>query len=271
MDEDKEIEFYVVQPKENKPIKVVIKGLPGYTLPNEIISDLEDQGYTVTSCNQLILKLKDVPSTAISLPSPKAHEPIGFNLFNRWNTPTRHWSLHLVATPPHPPKSRTHQKAPSIPNMGWRNLIRLQSPIRCYLCYLTGMRFSQSSAQVVPHLNGGCIIPFTMDQLHLFDCHTVSSVTQETKLCEQRLLNAKGYNIIRRDRVSGGGGLMLLIRDVHFQSLPDIDNDSVLEYIGITVLYKDRTITIKNLYHPPISQHLDTNTMEGLFDDNTKY
>ncbi|GFW74118.1 hypothetical protein TNCV_4176641 [Trichonephila clavipes] len=42
-----------------------------------------------------------------------------------------------------------------------------------------------------------------------------------------------------------------------------------LEYLGITVLSKDRTITIKNLYHPPNSQHLDTNRMEGLFDDNT--
>ncbi|GFV78099.1 hypothetical protein TNCV_3044791 [Trichonephila clavipes] len=40
---DKDIEFYVIQPKENKPIKVVVKGLPGCTKPNEIISDLEDQ------------------------------------------------------------------------------------------------------------------------------------------------------------------------------------------------------------------------------------
>ncbi|GFV64070.1 hypothetical protein TNCV_2313631 [Trichonephila clavipes] len=93
---------------------------------------------------------------------------------------------------------------------------------------------------------------------------------QETKLCEQRLLNAKGYNIVRRDRASGGGGLMFLIRDVHFQRLPDIGNEtSDLEYLGITVHSKDRTITIKNLYHPPNSQHLDTNMTEGLFDDYT--
>ncbi|GFU67102.1 RNA-directed DNA polymerase from mobile element jockey [Trichonephila clavipes] len=70
--------------------------------------------------------------------------------------------------------------------------------------------------------------------------HAEIIALQETKLCEQRLLNAKGYNIVRRDRVS-----------------------------GITVHCKDRTITIKNLYHPPDSQHLDTNRMEGLFDDNT--
>ncbi|GFX51126.1 putative RNA-directed DNA polymerase from transposon BS [Trichonephila clavipes] len=32
---------------------------------------------------------------------------------------------------------------------------------------------------------------------------------------------------------------------------------------------EDRTINIKNLYLPPNSQHLDTNMMEGLFDDKT--
>ncbi|GFS68365.1 hypothetical protein TNCV_3000491 [Trichonephila clavipes] len=56
MDEDREFEFYVFKPKETKPIKVVVKGLPGCTKPNEIVSDLEDQGYTVSSVNQLISK-----------------------------------------------------------------------------------------------------------------------------------------------------------------------------------------------------------------------
>ncbi|GFU27340.1 hypothetical protein TNCV_4518951 [Trichonephila clavipes] len=107
------------------------------------------------------------------------------------------------------------------------------------------MRFSQSSAQAVPRLKRSCIILFAMNQPHLFDSHTASSVPQspqskisskylrllqcninglntvatrikldqileiayrqhveiialqETKLCEQRLLNAKGYNILR--------------------------------------------------------------------------
>ncbi|GFT20638.1 uncharacterized protein TNCV_1384881 [Trichonephila clavipes] len=54
MDEDRDIEFYVIRPKESKPIKVVVKGLPGCTKPNEIISDLKGQGYTVSSANQLI-------------------------------------------------------------------------------------------------------------------------------------------------------------------------------------------------------------------------
>ncbi|GFU32592.1 putative RNA-directed DNA polymerase from transposon BS [Trichonephila clavipes] len=44
------------------------------------------------------------------------------------------------------------------------------------------MRFSQSSAQVVPRLKGSCIIPFAMDQSHLFDSHTASSVAQDGTL-----------------------------------------------------------------------------------------
>ncbi|GFV48090.1 RNA-directed DNA polymerase from mobile element jockey [Trichonephila clavipes] len=104
-----------------------------------------------------------------------------------------------------------------------------------------------------------------MDQPHLFDSYTASSVAQLF-----RKLNCAGYNIVRRDRASGGGGLMFLIRGVHFQRLPYIGNDtSDLEYLGIIVHSKDRTITIKNLYHHPNSQHLGTNMMEGLFDDNT--
>ncbi|GFY47864.1 RNase H domain-containing protein [Trichonephila inaurata madagascariensis] len=65
---------------------------------------------------------------------------------------------------------------------------------------------------------------------------------------------------------------MFLIRDVHFQKLPKIGNDtSDLEYLGITVLSKDRIITIKNLYHPPNSQHLVTNMMEVINPDLFPY
>ncbi|GFT63922.1 RNA-directed DNA polymerase from mobile element jockey [Trichonephila clavipes] len=46
--------------------------------------------------------------------------------------------------------------------------------------------------------------------------HVEIIALQETKLCEQRLLNAKRYNIVRRDRASGGGGLMFLICHIHF-------------------------------------------------------
>ncbi|GFT23771.1 nucleic-acid-binding protein from transposon X-element [Trichonephila clavipes] len=70
MDEDRDIEFYVIKPKESKPIKVVVKGLPGFTKPNEIVSDLEDQGYTVTSANQLISKRTklELPFFLITMP-----------------------------------------------------------------------------------------------------------------------------------------------------------------------------------------------------------
>ncbi|GFU80145.1 hypothetical protein TNCV_2911541 [Trichonephila clavipes] len=81
-----------------------------------------------------------------------------------------------------------------------------------------------------------------------FRLHVEIIALQETKLCEQRLLNAKGYNILRRDRALGGGELMFLVRLVHFQILPDIDTFN-LEYLGIAVPSKDRSITIKNLYY----------------------
>ncbi|GFY54437.1 uncharacterized protein TNIN_236761 [Trichonephila inaurata madagascariensis] len=63
MDEDREIEFFVIKPKDEKPIKVVIKGLPGCTKTDEIVSDLEDLGYSVTSVSQLISR-----KTKLSLP-----------------------------------------------------------------------------------------------------------------------------------------------------------------------------------------------------------
>ncbi|GFV27351.1 RNA-directed DNA polymerase from mobile element jockey [Trichonephila clavipes] len=93
-----------------------------------------------------------------------------------------------------------------------------------------------------------------LDQIleRAYRLHVEIIALQETKLCEQRLLNAKGYNIFQRDRASGGGGLMFLIREVHFNRLPDIGNDtSDLEYLGIFVHSKDRAITITNLYHSP--------------------
>ncbi|GFW88518.1 uncharacterized protein TNCV_3552871 [Trichonephila clavipes] len=73
MDEDRDIEFYVIKPKESKPIKVVVRGLPGCTKPNEIISNLEDQGYTVTSANQLISKRTklELPFFLITMPRNK--------------------------------------------------------------------------------------------------------------------------------------------------------------------------------------------------------
>ncbi|GFU13409.1 nucleic-acid-binding protein from transposon X-element [Trichonephila clavipes] len=61
MDQDKNFQFYVIPPKDKKPIKIVIKGLPGCIKPDEIIADLEHQGYSDCSCNQLISKRTKLP------------------------------------------------------------------------------------------------------------------------------------------------------------------------------------------------------------------
>ncbi|GFV10793.1 hypothetical protein TNCV_1234011 [Trichonephila clavipes] len=60
--------------------------------------------------------------------SPKAQKPIGIILFNRWNSAAHHWLPPSKATPPQPPKPRTHRKAYSVPDMEWRCLTRPQSP-----------------------------------------------------------------------------------------------------------------------------------------------
>ncbi|GFU19911.1 hypothetical protein TNCV_2962601 [Trichonephila clavipes] len=49
---DKNYQFYVTQAKLNKPLKVVLKGLPRVTLPEDIQIDLEALGYTIISCSQ---------------------------------------------------------------------------------------------------------------------------------------------------------------------------------------------------------------------------
>ncbi|GFU71114.1 uncharacterized protein TNCV_1216381 [Trichonephila clavipes] len=61
MDLDKDFQFYVIPPKDKKPIKIVIKGLPGCTKPEDIINDLEHQGYSDCNCNQLISKRTKLP------------------------------------------------------------------------------------------------------------------------------------------------------------------------------------------------------------------
>ncbi|GFW91911.1 hypothetical protein TNCV_4080711 [Trichonephila clavipes] len=56
------MEFYVIQPKKNKQIKVVIKGLPHCTKPQDIVTDLEELGYTITrSADSLPLAIGSSP------------------------------------------------------------------------------------------------------------------------------------------------------------------------------------------------------------------
>ncbi|GFX27880.1 nucleic-acid-binding protein from transposon X-element [Trichonephila clavipes] len=67
---DKNYHFYVTQPKENKPLKVVLKGLPRVTLPEDIQIDLEALGCTISSCSQLISKRTklELPFFLVTLP-----------------------------------------------------------------------------------------------------------------------------------------------------------------------------------------------------------
>ncbi|GFU89337.1 nucleic-acid-binding protein from transposon X-element [Trichonephila clavipes] len=74
MDNNKEFQFYVLPPKDKKPIKTVIKGLPGCTKPEEIINDLEHQGYSDCSCNQLISKRTKLPLPFFIITLPRNKE-----------------------------------------------------------------------------------------------------------------------------------------------------------------------------------------------------
>ncbi|GFW65525.1 putative RNA-directed DNA polymerase from transposon X-element [Trichonephila clavipes] len=67
---DKNYQFYVTQAKLNKPLKVVLKGLPRVTLPEDIQIDLEALGYTIISCSQLISKRTklELPFFLVTLP-----------------------------------------------------------------------------------------------------------------------------------------------------------------------------------------------------------
>ncbi|GFW53065.1 uncharacterized protein TNCV_131301 [Trichonephila clavipes] len=47
LESDKDFEFFCTKPKLDKPIKVVIKGLPIFTKTQEILSDLEVEGFSV--------------------------------------------------------------------------------------------------------------------------------------------------------------------------------------------------------------------------------
>ncbi|GFU02549.1 hypothetical protein TNCV_3754831 [Trichonephila clavipes] len=70
LESHKEYEFYVIQPKENQPLIVMIVGLPRVTLPAEITLDLEELCFTVTSCNQLISKKNEIRTPLFSRNTP---------------------------------------------------------------------------------------------------------------------------------------------------------------------------------------------------------
>ncbi|GFT57722.1 hypothetical protein TNCV_1851601 [Trichonephila clavipes] len=57
-----DFQFYTIKSKAERPIKVVIKGLPRNTNPEEIKQDLEILGYTPDRVNQLIGRKINAPS-----------------------------------------------------------------------------------------------------------------------------------------------------------------------------------------------------------------
>ncbi|GFW35136.1 hypothetical protein TNCV_5067011 [Trichonephila clavipes] len=63
-------QFYTIKAKAERPIKVVIKGLPRTTNPEEIKQDLEMLGYTPERVNQLISRKtkRALPIFLITLP-----------------------------------------------------------------------------------------------------------------------------------------------------------------------------------------------------------
>ncbi|GFY31504.1 hypothetical protein TNCV_4693481 [Trichonephila clavipes] len=63
-------QFYTIKAKAEHPIKVVIKGLPRTTNPEEIKQDLEMLGYTLQRVNQLIGRKtkRALPIFLITLP-----------------------------------------------------------------------------------------------------------------------------------------------------------------------------------------------------------
>ncbi|GFV45012.1 nucleic-acid-binding protein from transposon X-element [Trichonephila clavipes] len=65
-----QFQYHVITPKDEWPIKVVIKGLPCNTDINDIKSDLTDQGFTDTKVSQLIGRItkQKLPVFMITLP-----------------------------------------------------------------------------------------------------------------------------------------------------------------------------------------------------------
>ncbi|GFU76546.1 nucleic-acid-binding protein from transposon X-element [Trichonephila clavipes] len=66
----KDFEFYCIKPKLDKPIKVVIKGLPILSKTQDILSDIEKEGFSVEKVSQFISKKHKgpLPFVLITLP-----------------------------------------------------------------------------------------------------------------------------------------------------------------------------------------------------------
>ncbi|GFU09442.1 general transcription factor II-I repeat domain-containing protein 2 [Trichonephila clavipes] len=118
--ENDDFEFYVIPPKEIKPIKIVIKGLPRCTKPSDIQLDLEELGYTVTSSNQLISKNN---SSLLSNSNPSTA-----SRRNQVRLIASYWFLPSFATPISHNDCNT--KPCLVPDMERRSLPRFQLPVK---------------------------------------------------------------------------------------------------------------------------------------------
>ncbi|GFS85349.1 nucleic-acid-binding protein from transposon X-element [Trichonephila clavipes] len=65
-----EYQYFAIKPKAERPIKVVIKGLPRDSNPQDIQNDLMELGYTVDNVSQLIGRItkQPLPIFLVSLP-----------------------------------------------------------------------------------------------------------------------------------------------------------------------------------------------------------
>ncbi|GBM03393.1 putative RNA-directed DNA polymerase from transposon BS, partial [Araneus ventricosus] len=143
---------------------------------------------------------------------------------------------------------------------------RLQSPIS--RDRLKNLRILQCNINVIS-LAASRI---KLDQiLELADAHQVSVIAlQETKLQAKHLLKIKGFNIVRQDRPSSGGGLVFLIRDVYYQKIPNPDPQNIyLESLGVRILSRNQNVNIINLYHPPNNQRFNVEEFENYFGEST--
>ncbi|GFU36911.1 uncharacterized protein TNCV_2670871 [Trichonephila clavipes] len=102
LESDKDFEFFCVKPKTEKPIKVVIKGLPIFTKTQEIHSDLEEEGFAVEkTILPKTFKLKSLPHAHCQHP----FERLGsLSLLQ-----PAHWSLLPKLRPP--PSTRSQHQA----------------------------------------------------------------------------------------------------------------------------------------------------------------
>ncbi|GFY30478.1 nucleic-acid-binding protein from transposon X-element [Trichonephila clavipes] len=72
--------FYSFTPKHERPIKVVIKGLPRTTKTTEIQSDLLDLGYTINKVTQLTGNITKQPLSVFTISLPR--NDFNMNIFN---------------------------------------------------------------------------------------------------------------------------------------------------------------------------------------------